>query len=158
SKVLDYYLQLGQTNLQSKMAIEAYPKAGAPNPVVDLFVYDLATKKTVRVDVRDGKPFDNAVVGHYVYHVSWSPDGKELHFYRTNRRQNVMEFAAADPETGKCRVVVREEWLPSWVVNSPPMQYLKDKKRFIWTSERTGWKNYYLYDLSGKLLTALTNH
>ncbi len=32
------------------------------------------------------------VVGHYVYHVSWSPDGKELLFNRTNRRQNVMEF------------------------------------------------------------------
>ena len=40
SKVPDYFLQLGQTELQSKMDIEAYPKAGAPNPVVDLFVYD----------------------------------------------------------------------------------------------------------------------
>ena len=25
-------------------------------------------------------------------------------------------------------------------------------------SERTGWKNYYLYDLSGQLLAPLTNH
>ena len=54
----------------------------------------------MRVDVRDGKPFDNTVVGHYVYHVQWSPDGRELLFFRTNRRQNVMELAAADPATG----------------------------------------------------------
>src|SRR5204862_4532271 len=27
-----------------------------------------------------------------------------------------------------------------------------------WESERTGWKNFYLYDLSGKLLVTLTNH
>ncbi len=158
SKVPDYYLQLAQTSVQSKVDVEPYPKAGAPNPVVDVFIYDVGTQKTVQVDVRDGKPFDNSAIGHYVYHVSWSPDGKELHFHRTNRRQNIMEFAACDPETGKCRVIIHEEWLPSWVANSPPMRYLKDNKRFIWTSERTGWRNLYLYDLTGKLLVTLTNH
>jgi dipeptidyl-peptidase-4 len=158
SRVADYYLALGQTVLQSRMDIEPYPKAGAPNPVVDVLIHDLATKKTVRVDVRDGKPFDDSVIGHYVYHVAWSPDGKELHFHRTNRRQNIMEFVAANPDTGKCRVIVREEWLPSWVTNTPAMRYLKDNQRFIWTSERNGWKNFYLYDLAGHLLATLTNH
>ena len=73
--VPDYHLQLDQTQIQSKVDVEAYPKAGAPNPIVDLFVYDVASKKSVKVDVRNGKPFDNAVVGHYVYRVAWSPDG-----------------------------------------------------------------------------------
>jgi dipeptidyl-peptidase-4 len=158
SRVPDYYLQLDQTKLQSKMDIEAYPKAGAPNPVADILIYDLGTKKTVQVDVRDGKPFDNSVIGHYVYNVSWSPDGSELLFNRTNRRQNIMEFTASNPETGKCRVIVREEWLPSWTENAPAMRFLKDGKRFIWASERTGWRNFYLYDLSGRLLAPLTNH
>jgi dipeptidyl-peptidase-4 len=158
SKVPDYYLALGQTNLQSKLATEAYPKAGAPNPVVDLFVYDIATKRSMRLDVRDGKPFDNQVVGHYVYHVGWSPDGAEVLFYRTNRRQNIMELVAANPETGACRVVVHEEWLPSWVANAPAMRFLKDGNRFLWSSERTGWRNLYLYDLTGRLLASLTHH
>jgi dipeptidyl-peptidase-4 len=158
SSVPDYFLQLDQTKLQSKMDIEAYPKAGAPNPIADLFVYDIATKKTVRVDVRDGKPFDNSVVGHYVYNISWASDGNEVLCNRTNRRQNIMEFTACNPETGKCRVVVREEWLPSWTENHPAIHFLKDGKRFIWASERTGWRNFYLYDLSGKLLSTLTNH
>ena len=48
SAVTDYFLQLDQTKLQSRMDIEAYPKAGAPNPIADLFIYDLETKKTVR--------------------------------------------------------------------------------------------------------------
>jgi dipeptidyl-peptidase 4 len=158
SAVPDYYLQLDQTKLQSKMDIEAYPKAGAPNPVADILIYDLDTKKTVQVDVRDGKAFDNSVMGHYAYRVSWSPDGSELLFNRTNRRQNIMELTAANVETGKCRVIIREEWLPSWTENSPAMRFLKDGKRFIWASERTGWKNFYLYDLGGKLIATLTNH
>ena len=158
SKVPDYFLQLGQTKLQSQMDIEAYPKAGVDNPIADILIYDVTTKQTVKLDVRGGKPFENAVVGHYVYNVQWSPDGTELLTNRTNRRQNVMEFSACDPTTGKCRVIVREEWLPSWTDNSPELRFLKDNKRFIWESERTGYKNFYLYDLSGKLLTTLTNH
>ncbi len=158
SPVPDYFLQLDQTKLQSKIDIEAYPKAGVANPIVELYVYDVASKKTTQVDVRDGKPFENGVVGHYVYQIAWSPDGSELLFNRTNRRQNILEFTAANPATGKCRVIVREEWPASWVENHPEQRFLKDGKRFVWQSERTGWKNYYLYDLSGKLLATLTNH
>ena len=158
SKVPDYLLQLKQTQLYSAVDTEAYPKAGYDNPSVELFVYDVATKKSTRVDVRDGKPFSNEVVGHYVYRVMWSPDGKELLFHRTNRRQNILEFAAADPATGSVRVIVREDWPTGWVENSPGLTWLKDGKRFIWESERNGWSNFYLYDISGKLLTPLTTH
>jgi len=156
SKVPDFYLQYNQTKIQDSLDVEPYAKVGAPNPVVDIYVYDVTTKEKVRIDVRDGKPFDNAVTGHYIYDISWTSDGKELLFHRTNRKQNVMELVAADPQTGRCRVVVREEWPASYVDNSPEMQFLKDGRRFIWLSERTGWKNYYLYDLSGKLLATLT--
>jgi dipeptidyl-peptidase-4 len=156
--VPDYFLQLDQTQIQSKVDTEAYPKAGAPNPVVDLFIYDVATKRSTKVDVRNGKPFENGVVGHYVYRIAWSSDGRELLFNRTNRRQNVLELAAASPDTGETRVVLREEWPTGWVENSPAMYFLKDGRRFVWESERNGWSNLYLYDLSGKLLTPLTTH
>jgi len=156
--VPDYHLQLKQTELQSEDNVEAYPKAGVANPVVDLFVYDVASKKSTRIDVRNGKPFDNGVVGHYVYRVSWSADGRELLFNRTNRKQNILEFAAANPDTGATRVIVREEWPTGWIDNSPPITFLKDGRRFIWESERNGWANLYLYDLTGKLIAPLTTH
>jgi dipeptidyl-peptidase-4 len=158
SPVQDYYLQMDQAQIQSTLDIEAYPKAGTDNPVVELFVYDVASGTSTPVDVRDGQPFTNDVVGHYVYRVGWTPDGTELLLNRANRRQNIMEFVACDPATGECRVVVREEWPTGWVQNSPAMQYLADGRRFIWTSERTGWRNLYLYDLSGALLATLTDH
>ncbi|MEZ4377302.1 MAG: DPP IV N-terminal domain-containing protein [Gemmatimonadales bacterium] len=156
--VQDYFLQMDQTELYGEVMTEAYPKAGTDNPIVDLFVYDVASGKTTQVDVRDGTPSADDVVGYYVYNVRWSPDGSELLFNRTNRRQNIMEFTACAPGTGACRVIVREEWPASWTDNSPTIQWLEDGKRFIWESERTGFQNYYLYDISGKLLATLTNH
>ncbi|HEY0305160.1 MAG TPA: DPP IV N-terminal domain-containing protein, partial [Longimicrobiales bacterium] len=158
SQVPDFYLQMDQTKLYSKSDVEAFPKPGYPNPVVDLFAYDVATKKQTRIDVRDGKPFTNDVVGHYVYNIEWTPDGSEITLNRTNRKQNIMEHAACSPQSGKCRVLIREEWPTGWVENTPAKEYLKDGKRFIWASERTGFRNFYLYDLNGKLITALTKH
>lgn len=154
--VPDYYLALNQTQVQNTLDVEAYPKPGKPNPIVDLYVYDVAKKTPVKIDVRDGRPFDNAAIGHYVYNVSWSADGREILLNRTNRKQNVLEFAACSPETGKCRAIVHEEWPTGWIENRPEMRFLKDGKRFIWESQRTGWKNFYLYDLSGKLIAPLT--
>jgi dipeptidyl-peptidase-4 len=155
--VPDYYLALTQTRLQSTLDVEAYPKSGAANPTVDLFIYDIATKQTVKVDVRDGKPFDDTVVGHYVYHVMWAANGRELLFFRTNRRQSVMEVTAADATTGACRVVLREEWPTGWVNSEPRMVFLADGQRFIWESQRNGWNNFYLYDLSGTLVAPISS-
>ena len=112
-------------------------------------------RRPSKIDVRDGKPFDNATVGHYVYNVPWSPDGQDILLNRTNRKQNILEFAACSPETGKCRAIVHEEWPTGWIENRPEMRFLKDGKRFIWESQRNGFKNFYLYDLSGKLIAPL---
>ena len=155
--VRDYHLAFNQTQAQTSVDTEAFPTPGTPNPIVDLYVYDVATRQSVRVDVRGGKAFDNAVVGHYVYRVSWSADGRELIFLRTNRRQNVMEVAAANPTTGACRVVLREVWPTGWLVSEPRMVFLADGTRFIWESQRNGWNNFYLYDLSGRLIAPLTS-
>jgi dipeptidyl-peptidase-4 len=153
-----YYLGLEQTRIQDRLSAVPYNKAGTPNPEVDLMIYDLDSRQTVKIDARDGKAFDNNVVGHYVYAVSWTKDGSELLFHRTNRRQNIMEYCAANPTTGACRVIVHEEWPASWTENLPPIRWLEDGKRFVWTSDRTGWKNFYLYEVSGKLLATLTKH
>ena len=168
SKVKDFYLQMAQTSVQSVMDVEAYPKAGAPNPIADVFVYDIASGRKQQIDVRDGKPFTdipadgsaftNDNIGHYVYGVRWSPDGTELFLNRTNRRQNAMDFAACNPAPGQCRDVIHEEWKPSWVDNTPALRYLADRKRFIWESERNGFQNYYLYDVTGKLINPITAH
>ncbi len=159
SKVPDFYLATGLTNIQDSLDVEAYPKPGVHNPVVDLFVFDVDTKKSTRIDVRDGKPFDNVAIGHYVFRIEWAPGGRELTLLRTNRRQNMMDMAACNPSTGSCRVVIHEEWPTGWIDDdpAPSVTWLKDGNRFIWESDRTGFKNFYLYDFkAAKLITPLT--
>jgi dipeptidyl-peptidase-4 len=156
SQVKDFYMAMNQTGIQTVLDIEAYPKAGAPNPVPEVFVYDIAAGASKKLDVRDGKPFSNEVVGHYVYNMRWSPDGTELMMHRKDRRQQVLEMAACSPATTKCRVILREEWKTGWIENTPTMKMLADNKRFIWESDRNGFTNYYLYDLTGKLINPMT--
>ncbi|WP_439487385.1 alpha/beta fold hydrolase [Algoriphagus sp.] len=156
--VKKYYVLLNQLSLYDSLEIEAYPKVGEPNLPVDLMVYDLETKEMTELDIRDGKPYSDGDLGTYIYDISWTPDGKELLYHSTNRRQNILELRAANPETGKSRTVIREEWLPSFVVNSPEMEVLEDGKHFIWASERSGFNNYYLYNFDGTLVNTITSH
>jgi len=156
SKVPDYITLHSQISIHDGYDAEAYPKAGAVNPVAEIYVYNLQSKKTTHIDTRDGKPFDDDVVGHYVYAVRWSPDGKELLYNRTDRHQKIMELTSADPSTGASRVVVRETNPAGYTENLPGVTFLKDGRRFLFASSRNGYKNLYLYDLSGKLLNTVT--
>ncbi len=156
SQVKDYYLTLGEGDIQNRLYTEAYPKAGAPNPLVQLLVYDVASKQTTKIDT-EFKSSDPDI-SQYIYNIRFSPDGKSILFHRTNRKQNVMELVAADPSTGACRVVIQESSSAGWVENNPKMQWLEDGKRFLWFSEKNGFWNIYSASLSKGIIEPITRH
>lgn len=157
TKVEDYYLQLDQTKTLSTMLVQAYPHPGTPNPVADLLVYDTQTGVTKTMDVREGAPFANDVVGYYIWAAEWAKDGSEIFVRRTDRLQKHYDLGACSIATAVCRSVVRESRPASWTEGEAP-RFLSDGKRFIWTSERTDFRNLYLYDTSGKQLAELTRN
>lgn len=126
-----------------------YPKPGGNNPIVRLFVADVATKKLVRLETGDD-------LDVYLYRGQWTNDGKEFTYHRLNRWQNKLELFAADPVTGKTRLFLTDTD-PCYIDESTDLIFLKDNLRFLWTSERSGWREIYLYDLTGKLIKQLTN-
>lgn len=166
SKVLDYHLALGQNTPQTTLYTEAYPKPGKPNPEVDLYVYDVDKGTSAKVNCRPGL-FDEGT-GHYVYGIRWAPSGGSLLFYRTDRKQKVLEYCAANPATGAVKVLDREENPTGWVENSYPTTYLdtltdaakyKDfQGKALWMSERSGFTNFYLLDLVNGGAKPLTQH
>ncbi len=146
--VPDHYLVAGLTDRHTRVLTEGYPKAGEPNPVVGLLIYDLISRTTIRVDTGDDPDW-------YVYNVRFSPTGSDLLLNRTNRRQNVLQVVAVDPTNGTSRVVLTETQ-ETWQENSPEMHFLRDGRRFIWATERSGWRHYELRDLDGTLHHSLT--
>ncbi|MCI0363998.1 MAG: DPP IV N-terminal domain-containing protein [Phycisphaerales bacterium] len=151
-RVPDHYLTAGLTELHTSVLTEGYPKAGEPNPIANLLIYDLETKQTIRVDGAEDDEW-------YTYGVRFGPQrddvSPELLFFRTNRHQNVLHLVAADVETGQTRIVLTETQ-DTWQDNSPEMKFLDDGRRFIWATEKTGWKQYELWDLDEGLIGTLT--
>ncbi len=154
SSVKDYFITLDEGKVQDRLDTEAYPKAGAPNPKAEILIYDLESKKSIKVDTS----FGDSSLGEYVYDVRWSEDGKHLFYNRTDRKQKVMQFCEASPINGTSRLVVEERQPQSWAENHPEVMFLKDGHRFIWSSERSGFKNFYLYDLEGGFIRDLTDN
>ena len=156
SKVKDYYITTDEGAIQNSLYVEAYPKAGAPNPLVQLLIYDVHTKKTTKIDT-EFKSTDPDIA-QYIYGIQFTKDGNEILFHRTNRKQNVMELCAANPTTGACRVVIQETSAIGWTENTPRMQWLADGKRFLWISERNGYENLYLASIDKGILNPITKN
>ncbi len=148
----DHFIASGLLDPHTQEMVASYPKPGEPNPVMNLLVYDVAAKSMTRVD-----PPTPSEGEWYTYDIRWSPDGKQLLFNRTNRRQDVLNVVAADPATGKTRIVVTEKQ-ETWQSNAPTMKFLEDGVRFIWETEKNGWKNYELRNLDGSLIATLTSN
>jgi dipeptidyl-peptidase-4 len=147
--VPDHYIAAGLTDLHTRILTEGYPKAGEPNPIANVLIYDLETRETIRVKSADNP--ENS----YTYDIRFTPSGSELFLHRTNRHQNVMHLMAADVANGNTRIILTETQA-TWQENSPEIKFLSDCKRFIWATERSGWKQYELRDLQGNCIVPLT--
>jgi dipeptidyl-peptidase 4 len=145
--VKDFHLATAITEYNTTLHTEGYMKAGAANPVVSLLMYDLESGETTPVETGSGK--------EYLFDMRLTPDGSELLFNRTDRRQKRLDVMALDFETGKTRIVVTETQ-ETWQENHPLMLFLADGKRFIWETEKTGWQQYELRHLDGSLINTLT--
>lgn len=157
SQVKDYFIAYNQLQDQDTLNTEPYPIPGEPNPKASVLIYNIKTKKTVPID----SSFGDANLGYYIFEVNWSPDGSELLYFRANRVQNHLQFCAADPATGKSRVIVDVARTDGWVdtnrYNNLKPFWLKDGQRFIWTDDQSGYRNLYLYNMEGKMLGQITH-
>ncbi len=125
-----------------------YPKAGGKNPVVRVGVSAVKGGKPRWMDT--GKETDI-----YIARVNWLPDSKRLAIQRLNRGQNRLDLLFAEAGSGKSRVVVTEED-KSWINVEDELHFFKDGRRFLWGSERDGYRHLYLYGIDGKLIRQVT--
>jgi dipeptidyl-peptidase-4 len=134
---------------EAELELQSYPKAGEPNPTVVLRIIDIATGEEVEVET-DSTP-DN-----YIVRPMWLPGGDEILLQRLNRHQSVLELLAADARSGQVRTILTERE-PAFINLHDDFHLFSDGRRFLWSSERTGWRHLYLYDLNGTELAQLTS-
>ncbi len=126
-----------------------YPKAGEINSAVGVSVFDLVSNKTVKLDV-------GPETNQYLPRMKWTSSGATVAVQRLNRLQNKLELLHCDATTGQSRVVLTEADPKAYVEVTNDLTYLRDGKRFVWSSERDGYKHFYLYTLDGKAPQQLT--
>jgi dipeptidyl-peptidase-4 len=128
---------------------QRYPNPGDPNANVRLGVVAVAGGTTKWMQF--GAPED-----HLLARVVWSPNSRELLAERLNRVQNRLDLLLANCETGAARTVLHEED-HDWINVGDAPRFLAAGNRFLWTSERSGYRHLYLWDVNGKTHTQLTS-
>ena len=130
--------------------ITPYPKAGDPNPTVQLGVVNASGGPTRWMDTYKYQPSDLLIV-----RVSWTPDSKKVAYQAQNREQTFLDLNFADARDGKSQTVVHET-TKAWVEVIDNPHWLKDGS-FLWESERDGWHHLYHYSPSGALIRKVTD-
>jgi dipeptidyl-peptidase-4 len=136
------------TSPSGEAEMERYPVAGGANPMVRVFVASLNGGEPRALDT-------GAETEIYIPRVNWLADSKHVAIQRLNRAQTTLDLLIADSVTGKARVVLTESDA-NWINVHDALYFLKDGKRFLWASERSGYRQLYLYDLDGKQLAQVT--
>ncbi|HEX7772344.1 MAG TPA: DPP IV N-terminal domain-containing protein, partial [Pyrinomonadaceae bacterium] len=102
--------------LYQKVEVTAYPKAGAPNPIVKLGVVNAAGGEIRWIDTFKYQPADLLIS-----RVTWSPDSKNVVYQAQNREQTFLDVNFADARSGKSTNVIHET-SKAWVaINEQPI-------------------------------------
>ena len=141
--------QVSLLNARGVLEPERYPKAGDPNPEVRLGVVPATGGPTKFM--RLGDPAD-----YLLARVGWSPNSSEIMAELLNRIQNRLDLLMANARTGAVRPVLHEED-PAWINVADGPRFLGGGDRFLWTSERSGFRHLYLYRNDGTLEKRLTS-
>ena len=126
---------------------QRYPLAGTDNVRVRVGIANVANARTRWVELGDDQDI-------YVPRVTWNDDGTQLFVQRQPRGQQQLDLLGVDPGNGRSALLFSET-SDSWINLHDDLQPLPDG-RFLWSSERTGFRHIYLYDADGRQATALT--
>jgi dipeptidyl aminopeptidase/acylaminoacyl peptidase len=132
-----------------------YAKAGTAIARQELHIFDTAGH-AVHLPLPDSEG--------YAWLAGWRPDGSEALVLHLSRDGKTLRLFAARPRQERLRLVLTETRPATFVgdlnfvVEGWQLQVwpLKDNRRFLWMSERDGWRHVYLYAYDGTLQRQVT--
>ncbi len=126
-----------------------YPLVGTTNSAVTAGVVSASGGNITWIQLA-GDPRQD-----YLPWMEWA-GAKEILLQRMNRLQNTSDVQLADAATGAVRTVFTERDA-AWLDLVDDVTWLKDNKRFLWLSERDGWRHAYLISRETGAAQLVTN-
>ena len=93
----------------------------------------------------------------YIPHIYWTKNAELLAVQRLNRLQNQMDILHVDVNSGDSKVVLTDK-SDTYIhfTFCDDLTYLDNGKQFIYSSEKDGYKHFYLYNMDGSLVNQIT--
>jgi len=142
-----------------------YPKAGEQNPAcrIGVVAVDKVGSNDVTMNGVSTTPpitwinVPGDARNQYIASLDWIPGTNELVLQRLNRLQNTVNVIIAEPTSGAIRSAFCDRddaWLDlqsaAWYgEESSGIRFIQEGKKFLWLSERNGWRQLFLVDTSG---------
>ncbi len=162
SGVKEFKMINNTDELYPKIITFPYPKAGEMNSAARVGVVSAAGGKTQWLEV----PGDAR--NNYLPRMEWAANSGEVLIQQLNRLQNTNIVMLGDIRTGKVRTVLTEKddaWVDvSWGaidwdrrgLARGDVEWIDGGKRFLWVSERDGWRHVYSVSRDGSDVKCIT--
>lgn len=130
-----------------------YPKAGETNSASRIGIVEAigaaegGTTKWLDVP---GDPRN-----HYIARMDWAESSDEVVLQQLNRLQNTNLVMLGDIRTGVVRTILTERD-DAWVDVDSDLDWIDGGKRFVWVSERDGWRHAYAAARDGGSIKLIT--
>lgn len=150
SGVRDFYLIDNTSALYPNLTPIPYPKVGETNSASKIGIVS-ANGGSTRWLAVPGDPRN-----HYIARMNWAESSGEVVLQQLNRLQNTNVVMLGDVRTGKTRTILTERD-DAWVdIQGDDIVWLEGGKRFLWVSERDGWRHAYSVSRDGSAYKLIT--
>ncbi|TYB79196.1 S9 family peptidase [Bizionia myxarmorum] len=148
ANVPEFSMDVYGKDLYQTQNVFKYPKAGEPNAIVSLHIYDVNADELK--DVKVSKTYSD----FYIPRIEWTNKADILSAQYMNRHQDELDVWFVNAQTNTTELIL-EEHDNAYVDVTENLTFLEDHS-FIWTSEKDGYNHIYHYDETGKLINQIT--
>ena len=137
--------------LHGEVEYTHYPKVGDPNPSVKIGIISPNGGAAVWTNINEKQD-------QYFGMPYWKPDGSSLLVQWMPRSQDQLKIYEVNLKTGNIKEFYSEQQ-KTWIKltdDGERISFLQNGKGFILSSDKTGWKHLYYYDMNGKLINQIT--
>ena len=124
-----------------------YPKAGEENSKIELIIYNTSSQTKDTIDFENETPY-------YIPRIQFIGGRHSLIIQTLNRHQNKLKLWRWNTKKKNLQLLLTEID-EAYVSINDDLKFIEDD-RFLWTSEKDGYKHIYHFDKDGKLINQVT--